>query len=185
MTMSPSDNKMPQPPASPDPFGAREGETALPFDPGTLSADGSVVFIGRIRSGWTTRMDCPKNLRAARERGGPPASVHVDPPYRPGLAGLETASHVILLTWLDRAQRNLIVQKPRHALHSRGVFALRSPARPNPVGLHIVRLLALDQAAGLLSIDAVDVLDGTPLLDVKPYHPSVDAYPDATPPGSR
>jgi tRNA-Thr(GGU) m(6)t(6)A37 methyltransferase TsaA len=185
MTMSPSDEKTPQPSFAADPEGPREGEIALPFDPATLRADGSVVFIGRVRSPWMTRAECPKNLRDARERGGASATVEIDAPYRPGLAGLETASHVVLLTWLDRVQRNLIVQKPRHGLHAKGVFALRSPVRPNPIGLHIVRLLAMDPASGLLSIDAIDVLDGTPLIDVKPYFPSIDSYPDATPSGSR
>ena len=185
MTMSPSDEKMPQPPAAHDLHGAREGEIALPFDPATLPANGSVVFIGRVRSRWTTRMECPKNLRDARERGGPPASVEIDAPYRPGLAGLESASHVVLLTWLDQAPRNLIVQKPRHGLHPKGVFALRSPARPNPVGLHVARLLSLDAASGLLSIDAIDVLDGTPVIDLKPYFASIDSFPDAMPPRHR
>lgn len=185
MTMSPPDRKMSQASSDPGWHGPREGEVALPFDPAALPADGTVVFVGRVRSPWTSRADCPKNLREARERGGPPASVEIDPAYRPGLSGLETAIHIVLLTWLDHTQRNLILQKPRHALHPRGVFALRSPARPNPIGLHVVRLLSLDPVAGLLGIDAIDVLDGTPLLDVKPYFPSIDAFPDATPPGSR
>jgi tRNA-Thr(GGU) m(6)t(6)A37 methyltransferase TsaA len=185
MTMSPWDRKMSQESSGTGSHGPREGEVALPFDPAALPADGALVFVGRVRSPWTSRADCPKNLREARERGGSPAAVEIDPPYQAGLAGLETASHIVLLTWLDQTPRNLILQKPRHALHPKGVFALRSPARPNPIGLHIVRLLSLDVSAGLLGIDAIDVLDGTPLLDVKPYFPSIDAFPDATPAGSR
>jgi tRNA-Thr(GGU) m(6)t(6)A37 methyltransferase TsaA len=157
----------------------RRGEIALSFDPATLSAEAGLVFIGRVRSPWKTRAECPKNVREARERGPHQATVEIDAPYRPGLAGLSGVPQIFLLTWLHGAQRNLIVQKPRHAVQPKGVFALRSPVRPNPVGLHAVRLLALDEAAGLLTIDAVDVLDGTPLIDVKPYFPSVDVFPDA------
>ena len=159
----------------------REGERRLSSDPAAMRADAHLVFIGRVRSPWTTREDCPKNMAAAREKGGG-ATVEIDPPFRPGLEGLERFSHVAVLTWLDRSPRDLIVQKPRHASEARGVFALRSPARPNPVGLHIVRLLHVDSANGLLRLEAIDVLDGTPVVDVKPYYASTDAIPDATRP---
>jgi tRNA (adenine37-N6)-methyltransferase len=59
------------------------------------------------------------------------------------------------------------------------VFGLRSPLRPNPIALAVVRLLGIDAATGRIEIDAIDCLDGTPLLDIKPYLPSVDAVPDA------
>ena len=156
----------------------RDGEVALPFDPAALPGDGSVVFIGRVRSPWTDRADCPKNMAAARETGRP-ASVEIDEAYRAGLAGLENVTHVVLLTWLDRAGRNLIVQKPRHAATVRGTFALRSPVRPNPIGLHVVRLAGLDLEAGVLRLEAIDVLDCTPVIDIKPYYASTDAVPDA------
>jgi tRNA-Thr(GGU) m(6)t(6)A37 methyltransferase TsaA len=157
----------------------REGEVELATDPAGLPPDGHVVFIGRIRSPWTSREECPRNMAQARERAAP-ASVEVAPDYRPGLAGLEDASHVAILTWLDRSARNLIVQKPRHALHPKGVFALRSPARPNPIGLHVARLTGLDIGAGILTLDAMDVLDGTPVIDIKPYYASTDSVPEAT-----
>ena len=159
-------------------FEQREGEQPLAEDPGAMPGDGHIVFIGRIRSPWTTREECPKNMGAAREKGGG-ATVEVDAPYRPGLAGLDRASHVVILTWLQHAPRNLIIQKPRHASDAKGVFGLRSPARPNPVGLHIVRLVKLDIKAGVLTLEAIDALDGTPVIDLKPYIPSVDCYPDA------
>lgn len=159
-------------------FGPREGEVPLPFDPAETAADASVAFIGRIRSPWTHRADCPKNMRQAREIGRS-AAIHVEEPYRPGLEGLAACSHVVILTWLDRSPRNLIAQKPRHAARATGTFALRSPARPNPVGLHIVRLVSLDIDAGRVEIDAIDVLDGTPVIDLKPYFASTDAFPEA------
>ena len=71
------------------------------------------------------------------------------------------------------------MQKPRHADAPRGVFALRSPARPNPVGLHIAALRGIDHGAGIVRLEAIDVLDGTPVIDIKPYYASTDAIPDA------
>lgn len=156
----------------------RPGEEALPVDPAVMDKDAGLVFIGRVRSPWTDRASCPKNMRAARETGRP-ASVEVDEPFRAGLFGLEGYSHVVLLTWLDGARRDLVRQKPRHRTEATGTFALRSPVRPNPIGLHVARIVRLDADAGLIEIDAVDVLDATPLLDIKPYYPSIDSFPEA------
>jgi tRNA-Thr(GGU) m(6)t(6)A37 methyltransferase TsaA len=156
----------------------REGELSLGFDPAALAGDAHLVFIGRIRSPWQTREECPKNMGEARQ-GGLPASVEIDEAYRAGLAGLERASHLVVLSWFDRAARNLIVQKPRHSPRTSGTFALRSPVRPNPIGLHVAKLVSLDHATGVIGLDAIDALDGTPVIDVKPYFASVDAFPEA------
>lgn len=165
----------------------RPGEERLPFDPGARTEAG-LVFIGRIRSPWGPG-DAPKNLRLARERtaamagaqeaeaGAPAARLEIAPPYRPGLQGLAAGEAVILLYWTGAARRDLIRQRPRHREAAAGVFALRSPARPNPVALAVVRILALDPAAGIVEIDAIDAFDGTPLLDIKPWLPSVDIPP--------
>ncbi|MBO6902418.1 MAG: tRNA (N6-threonylcarbamoyladenosine(37)-N6)-methyltransferase TrmO [Rhizobiaceae bacterium] len=157
----------------------REGEAALDFDPAELQGDGHVVFIGRVSSPWKSRDGCPRNMADARETGQA-ASLTIDAPYRPGLAGLERFSHIVLLSWFDRSRRNLIVQNPRHAEAPRGTFSLRSPVRPNPIGMHVAKLLSLDAEAGLIGIDAIDLLDGTPVIDVKPYFTSIDSFPDAT-----
>lgn len=159
--------------------GIRDGEEALSFDPTAMPGDAHLVFIGRIASPWSGRDDCPKNMAAARETGRP-ARALVDEPYRRGLAGLDEASHVVLLTWLCDAGRDLILQKPRHRPEPTGTFALRSPVRPNPIGLHVVKLLGVDAGTGILELEAIDVLDSTPLLDIKPYYASTDAVPNAT-----
>ena len=159
-------------------FEKRDGERVLEDDPAVADGDGHVIFIGHIESPWTERKECPRNLTRARETGQM-ARVVISEAFRPGLSGLEGATHVILLTWLHHSPRNLIVQHPRHASEAKGVFALRSPARPNPVGLHAVRVLHLEPEAGILDIDAIDVLDGTPVIDIKPYIPAIDAVPDA------
>ncbi len=155
----------------------REGEVRLAIDPADEPADAGVVFIGRVRSPWAERADCPKNMREARERGLP-ATVEIDAGYCKGLGGLEKFSHVVVLTWFDRADRDLIVQRPRHADAARGTFALRSPVRPNPIGLHIVRLVKIE--GGVLSLEAIDAMDGTPVLDIKPYFAASDAIADAS-----
>lgn len=160
-------------------FAPREGEVRMPVDPASMAADAQVLFIGRISSPWKNRAECPKNMGAARD-ARKPATIQIDEAYRQGLEGLERASHVVILSWLQHAPRDLILQKPRHAAAASGVFALRSPARPNPVGLHVARLLTIDISSGVLQIEAIDALDGTPVIDLKPYLPSVDAIPDAT-----
>lgn len=165
-------------------FEPREGEIALAEDPARMPADAHLVFIGRVRSAWTTRAECPKNMAAARA-AGQQATLEIAPPYRPGLKGLAGVSHVVVLSWLGFSPRNLIIQKPRHTSEAKGVFALRSPARPNPIGLHVAGLVDLNEADGLLTLDAIDLLDETPIIDVKPYFASIDSFPDATPPRHR
>lgn len=150
----------------------REDEVALPFDPGA-QADATLCFIGQIRSPWS-RGDCPKNIRAARETGQP-ARVELDPAYAPALTGLTIGQAVQLLYWVDRGERNLIVQSPAHADGPRGTFALRSPVRPNPIALATVVITAIDGAT--IHIDAIDAFDGTPVLDIKPWISTVDVPP--------
>ena len=151
-------------------FARRDGEEAVPLP---AQADAGLHFIGRLRTPWTERGQCPKNGLQTDAT----CTVEVDPLYAPGLRNVEGASHLILLYWMDRAERGLLIQRPRHADGSRGTFSLRSPARPNPIALSVVELLARDGAR--LTVRGLDCLDGTPLLDIKPYYASTDARPDA------
>ncbi len=156
-----------------DPFGIREGEVAVPLP---AQFDAGLYFIGRIRTPWIERKDCPRNTRQARE-SGVVCTVELDPRWAEALAGVETCSHLILLYWMDRSRRDLVVQAPAHARVGRGTFALRSPVRPNPIALAVVKLVAVQGTR--LSVIGVDCLDGTPLLDIKPYFASTDAVPEA------
>lgn len=141
--------------------------------------DAGVVFIGRIRTPFVRREDCPKNPRDARALGGT-AVLEVDAAYRPGLLGLEAHSHLVLLYWMDEAARNVLIQTPRGRTTPRGVFSIRSPARPNPIALSVAGLLRLDADAGLVEVEQLDCRDGTPLIDIKPYRPGIDSVPGAT-----
>ncbi len=154
--------------------GPREGEIALGFDPGERIETG-LCFIGCIRSPWR-RGTAPRNLRAARETGEG-ARIELLPGYAPGLLGLEVGQAIQVLYWVDRGRRDLIVQTPRHTGGPRGVFALRSPVRPNPIALGTVVITALDREAGVIGIDATDAYDGTPVLDIKPWIDTVDVPP--------
>ncbi|MGL4236472.1 SAM-dependent methyltransferase [Tabrizicola sp.] len=153
----------------------RPGEVALSFDPARTADDARLRFIGRLRSPWS-RGHCPKNLREAREVGGT-FRIEIDESFRPGLAGLAVGQPVILLYWTGSSRRDLIVQSPAHRDGPTGVFALRSPARPNPIAVGVVRILAIDPVTGVLTVDALDAFDGTPLLDIKPWLTSVDVPP--------
>ena len=154
-----------------NPYGLREGEVAAELPD---HFDASLYFIGRIRTPWSRREDCPKNARESEAV----CTIELDSPWVPGLKGLETSSHVIVLYWMDKARRDLVLQAPRHYQEQRGTFALRSPVRPNPIALSVARLLRIE--GNRLSVIGLDCLDGTRLLDLKPYFASTDAVPDAS-----
>ncbi len=151
-------------------FGARDGEKTVDLP---ASPDAGVYFIGRIRTPWKERKDCPKNARASDAV----CTIELDPRWAEGLKEVETCSHLVLLYWMDKAPRNLVLQVPGGYGVKRGTFALRSPARPNPIAMSVVTLNDVD--GNRLSVTGLDCLDGTPLLDIKPYFASVDSVPDA------
>lgn len=156
----------------------RSGEERLLDDPAAGAGDAHLVFIGRVHSAWTDLRKAPKNPTRAREAAAP-ATLEIEEPYRRGLRGLAGTSHVIVVAWLDRARRDVITLHPSHVSEPRGVFALRAPVRPNPIGISIARVLSIDEAAGRIEIEAIDFLDSTPLLDIKPYRPGIDSIPGA------
>jgi tRNA-Thr(GGU) m(6)t(6)A37 methyltransferase TsaA len=155
---------------SDDEFGIRPGETAIEL-PKTF--DAGLYFIGRIHTPWQRRAECPKNGAEAEAV----CSIALDPRYAQGLADVASCTHLIVLYWMDRAPRDLVLQTPRHYGVPRGVFALRSPARPNPIALSVAELIGLEGT--VLHVKGLDCLDGTPLLDLKPYFASTDARPTA------
>ena len=150
--------------------GLREGEVAVALPAGF---DASLYYIGRIHTPWKRREDCPKNPRETRAE----CTIVLDPRWMGGLHGLETVSHVVVLYWMDQARRDLVLQAPRHYAERRGTFVLRSPVRPNPIAVSVAELVRIEDNA--LTVVGLDCLDGTPLLDLKPYFASTDSVPDA------
>src|SRR5712671_1664892 len=134
--------------------------------------DAGIYFIGRIRTPWTRREDCPKNARGSDAV----CTLALDPRYAAALEGVATCTHLVLLYFMDQARRDLLVQAPRHGAR-RGTFALRSPVRPNPIAMSVVRLVGITGTT--LSVVGLDCLDGTPLVDIKPYFASTDSVPEA------
>jgi tRNA-Thr(GGU) m(6)t(6)A37 methyltransferase TsaA len=148
-------------------FDIRPGEVSIPLP---ARFDAGIYFIGRIRTPWKTRADCPKNPRQA---GAAVCTIELDDRYARALEGIGAYSHLVVLYFMDRARRDLVVQVPRHLGKARGTFALRSPVRPNPVALSVAKLLKREGTK--LSVTGLDCLDGTPLVDLKPYFAPVDA----------
>jgi len=153
-----------------DKWDIREGEVAVELPE---RFDASLYFIGRIRTPWTDRENCPKNARESDAI----CTIEVDPRWAPALRGVETCTHLVVLYWMDRSRRDLVIQVPRHHGVGRGTFALRSPARPNPIAMSVARLIGVDGSR--LSVSGLDCLDGTPLLDIKPYFASTDSVAEA------
>lgn len=130
--------------------------------------------IGIIHSPYTDPQEVPIQGRFS-EVGG---EIELFPEYEEGLKDIDGFSHLIILYWFHRAERYSLSVKPFLDDTPKGLFATRYPARPNPIGLSVVRLL--ERRRNILQIAQVDVLDRTPLLDIKPYVPQFDERKGAT-----
>jgi tRNA-Thr(GGU) m(6)t(6)A37 methyltransferase TsaA len=148
----------------------RPGEVAISLPD---SFDAGLYFIGRVRTPFKSRADCPKNSAQSRAEG----RIELEPRYADGLQDLTRYSHAFLLYWMHHARRDLILQVPAYLGHARGTFALRSPVRPNPIALSAVEIVGIE--GSVLNVRNVDCVDGTPLIDIKPYFVSTDCFPDA------
>jgi tRNA-Thr(GGU) m(6)t(6)A37 methyltransferase TsaA len=136
----------------------------------------SLCPIGRLLTPFASRAECPRNGRQLAP--APQCEAEIFPEYVGGLADLDGFSHLILLYWLNQSDGPALCIAPPFDGKPRGIFATRSPARPNPIGLSVV---AFDGflSSGRLAIRYLDCISGTPLLDIKPYLPATDAEPDA------
>jgi tRNA-Thr(GGU) m(6)t(6)A37 methyltransferase TsaA len=123
-----------------------------------------VIPIGWIESPLLDLADAPRQ----GDEGAPAAWLVFEPLMREGIRDLQIGQHIIVLTWLDRARRDVLTTQPRNdpANPMVGVFSTRSPDRPNPIGMHPVRILAID---GLrIQVSDLEAIDRTPILDIKP-----------------
>lgn len=133
--------------------------------------DARLAFIGRIRTPWTDVADCPR----MGDPAGPVCRIEVDPVWAPALEGIAIGALIDVFYWFDRSRRDLVLQSPRHSPELRGTFSLRSPHRPNPIGVSVVRIDAIE--GSVLVVRGLDCIDGTALIDLKPY--ICDFAPDA------
>ena len=138
----------------------REGEKAVDLPP---PDDAALQFIGVIRTPFTTRDLCP---RQGDPENGPVCRIVVNPDWAEALDGIEKFEVIEVLYWLHDSRRDLVRQSPKSDGRTVGTFALRSPVRPNPIGLSRVRLVA--RKGDTLEVRGLDCLDGTPLVDLKP-----------------
>ena len=120
--------------------------------------------IATVRSSLTDLASAPKQAH----EGAPEAWLEFDPAMLDALDGLRVGDEIVVLTWLDRADRDVMRVHPRGDVSNpvQGVFSTRSPARPNPIGLHEVRIIAIDGTR--MRVSGLEAVDGTPVLDVKP-----------------
>lgn len=137
----------------------RAGEVAVEKP---SAKDAGLVFIGRIRTPWTSRLKTPRQGR----HDGPVCRLEIFNPWKPALKGLDLYSNLEVIYWLHLSRRDLVLQSPKNDGTTRGTFSLRSPVRPNPLGTSMVKLVGIEGSTVL--VRGLDCLDETPLLDVKP-----------------
>ncbi len=134
-----------------------------------MAKSSEVYHIGYISSSLKDLNDCPKQ----GYEGAPAARLHIDPAYHDALLGIRPGSRIVVLTWFDKADRSVLQVHPRGNPKNsmRGVFMTRSPVRPNPMGLHEVRVKEIEEP-GVLLVEPLEALDNTPIVDIKMWIPS-------------
>ena len=142
-----------------DPTTIRPGEISRGSE---VVENAAVQFIGTVRTPYVTRDMCPRQGKL----DGPDCTIDLLPIWADGLTGIEKYDFLDVLYWLHHSRRDLVVQTPRGDGQPTGTFALRSPVRPNPIGLSRVKLVGRD--GGTLIVKGLDCLDKTPLIDIKP-----------------
>jgi tRNA-Thr(GGU) m(6)t(6)A37 methyltransferase TsaA len=122
-------------------------------------------FIGTIHSSLKNLGDCPRQ----ENEGAPAVTVEVYAPFTEGIKDMQSGDKIILLTWLHKGDRSVLSTRPRNDPNApmTGVFSTRSPDRPNPIGIHFVKVTSV-LPGNKLQISALEVLDQTPLIDIKP-----------------
>ena len=137
----------------------RDGEVAVEMP---KPSDAGLVFIGRIRTPWTSRDDTPRQ----GSHVGPVCRLEIFEPWIPALKGVDFYNNLEVIYWLHHSRRDLVLQSPKNNKSTRGTFSLRSPVRPNPIGTSIVKLVGIEGSTVL--VRGLDCLDQTPLIDLKP-----------------
>ena len=129
--------------------------------------------IGIIHSPYRSRAEAPRQGRGGEEI----CELEMFEEFEEGLKDIERFSHIILIYWFHQSQGYSLTVTPSWDTKPHGLFATRSPNRPCPLGLSVVELVAREK--NILKVRGMDAIDGTPLLDIKPYFPAIDGKPDA------
>src|SRR5438445_7798783 len=137
----------------------RDGELTVDMP---SARDAGLVFIGRIRTPWSSREDTPRQGR----HDGPVCRLEIFEPWVRALYGVDFYSHLEVIYWLHQSRRDLVLQSPKNDTSTRGTFSLRSPQRPNPIGTSVVKLVGVEGST--VFVRGLDCLDETPLIDLKP-----------------
>jgi len=127
-----------------------------------------ITPIGIVHSPYKTRTEAPHQGRFSDTV----SEIEIFDAYAGGLKDVEKHPHLIILSWFDCSNRNVLLAMPPHTGVEHGVFATRSPERPNPVGLCVVDLVG--RTGTRLTVKGLDSIDGTPVVDIKPYSPGID-----------
>ena len=138
-----------------------------------MTPDISFTIIGTVRSPWKTTVGMPVQPTGAK---GIQGRIDIFKEFRPGLLDLAGFSRVILIYQFHESNGYDLRIVPFLDTMPHGVFATRAPKRPSQIGLSVVRLLGVDESG--IEIEDIDILDGTPVLDIKPYIPDIDSFPD-------
>jgi tRNA-Thr(GGU) m(6)t(6)A37 methyltransferase TsaA len=137
----------------------RDGEVAVDAP---APRDAGLVFIGRVRTPWTSRGETPRQ----GSLDGPVCRLEIFEPWTQALLGLDKSTRLQVVYWLHQSRRDLVLQRGHGIDGLRGTFALRSPLRPNPIGISTVALVGVEGSTVL--VRGLDCLDETPLIDLKP-----------------
>jgi len=129
--------------------------------------------IGVIRSPFKTSQQAP---RQGRECEGC-STLTIFPEFQAGLGEMIGISHIWVLYWMDRADRSTLFSRRPEWIEDRPVFTIRSPARPNPIALSVGRIVSFED--GVITVSGIEALDGSPVIDIKPYIPGLDCIPGA------
>jgi tRNA (adenine37-N6)-methyltransferase len=137
-----------------------------------MKPEDSFTVIGTVRSPWKSAEGMPIQPTGA---SGIKGRIDICEEYRPGLHDLAGFSRIILIYQFHQSTGYDLVVTPFLDTRPHGVFATRAPRRPSQIGLSVVRLLSVDESG--IEIEDIDILNGTPVLDIKPYIPEIDSYP--------
>ena len=137
----------------------RDGEITVDMPP---ARDAGLVFIGRIRTPWKSRLETPRQ----GSHDGPVCRLEIFAPWVPASKGVDFYESLEVIYWLHQSRRDLVLQSPKNNQKTRGTFSLRSPVRPNPIGTSIVKFVKIE--GNVILVRGLDCLDETPLLDIKP-----------------